>query len=427
MSRSVAYCVLIKNGEKRKFEDAWAHLKRELIWGPDVLEAWLEEGEQIDWEPEDVDSAALVDFDNKKLVWGERNGMQSAKAFSVYSRLLSQTWNGFTIECLRESQMYNLPADFYDGGRANRLVDEDEVDGLDNDELLDCIETVQEAAEYLKPDPDDEDDYDDDEEPFAWLTIVDKHGKARHRKLYELPIDLLCGDKSAMNTVAKQGSVEVPSEKSVSEGFCIDIAKKEIFIWGPPRTLDKFVKANQSWKGWSVNWAGSGGYGAQCEISGVRGVPMSDAEALSEFLPALLSNKRTTFANIVGAVGGSLKKTAIKATGCLTILLATPILLAGFFMSKLTEAGYAVIALVVIMVIMFKVLEWRIKSKFAKNDIAGHMASKDNGMEEQRSPVAGAVDEKVRLAEMNELLASCSLPSWETLEKQFPEMGKFPL
>ena len=52
MSKPVAYSVLIRNGQKRRFEEVWVTLYRELLWGPDAFEAWLEAGEEAGYEPQ---------------------------------------------------------------------------------------------------------------------------------------------------------------------------------------------------------------------------------------------------------------------------------------------------------------------------------------------------------------------------------------
>ena len=63
MSRSAAFCVLIRDGQQQRYAEVWASLRRELIWGADEFEAWLVAGGEADWEPEDISAVAVVDFD----------------------------------------------------------------------------------------------------------------------------------------------------------------------------------------------------------------------------------------------------------------------------------------------------------------------------------------------------------------------------
>ena len=64
--------------------------------------------QQVEWDPEDISSVALVDFDNKKLLWGEQDGFETARSYSVYNRLLNKTWPGFSIEQLSEERKAKL-------------------------------------------------------------------------------------------------------------------------------------------------------------------------------------------------------------------------------------------------------------------------------------------------------------------------------
>ncbi|MCC9641064.1 hypothetical protein LOC71_02180 [Rhodopirellula sp. JC740] len=412
MSRSAAYCVLIRDGNSRWFADVWGNLRRELVWGPDALESWLTAGEEIDWDPEDVCGAAIIDFDAQTLAWGEQDTLSPPRARALHHQLLQVAWPNFKIKRLAEHELdttlYSLLEE--------ESPEEDDQPGLWDDRH----ETVLEAARYFYPGMDDNEE-DEDETPFsegntgAWLSIIDQQGKLRQRGLSGVSVDLLSGDKSAVKALAKLDQVMVPHEKYVTEGLWFDLREKSIHYWGPdgPSTVDGL---QSNWANWKVHLADRG-YLQQCEAIGVPGKPMTDAEALAIFLPQVLSNKRMTMAGMLGVVGGSLKKTAMKATGCLIVVLSIPILLAAFFMNMWKEAGYALITLVVIVAAVFKFIEFKLRSKFRQSGFA----EKDEALEEQRPPVAGPLDEPARKQKLDEVLARCGLPPLSQIEPHFED------
>lgn len=405
MSKPVAWSVLIRDGQRRCFEDIWVTLYRELLWGPEAFEEWLTEGEEIDWEPEELSGVAIVDFDTKELRWGESEILEHPRSFTAYQRLLQTAWPGFEIRFLSQAEMYA------------------EVHGPTSDEepmIFDRPESVSEAADVDEdedPEDDEEDDDGDQDDIFltSWATIIDPKGKVRHRRVNEISSDLFSGNKQAVQNLANLKAAEVPPEKSVKEGMWIDLGKKEIGFWGGAKSLRDFPRLKQGWRKWNVTWAGEG-YADQCRVSGLPGVPMSEAEALAKFMPQVLSSKKFDMTNVIGAVGGELKKKAVKATGCLVVVMAVPILLVGFFMEKMKEAGYAIGALVVIVAIAFKVIERKIRNKFSKSPFA-EQDEPDNS----RPPVAGPLDDEGRREGLNRLLDASGFPPLEEIEPLFED------
>lgn len=104
------------------------------------------------------------------------------------------------------------------------------------------------------------------------------------------------------------------------------------------------------------------------------------------------------------------------------VVLAVPILLTGFFMDKLRESAYAVVALVAIVAVIFKVLESKVKNKFQNNPLSQREESDDS-----KPPVAGPLDDEERRREMDQLLERCGFPSLEELQPHFPESSTFDL
>jgi len=225
MSKPVTYSVLIRNGQKRCFEDLSAPLYRELLWGPDAYEEWLNQGSEIDGEPEELSGVAIVDFDTKQLRWGEDGDIhEPPRAQAVHQRLLEQAWPGFTITFLPIDELYV---------EVHGPAERDE----DDSEYVDRPNTVRDATLCLDEDDDIEEDYDDEEidYPKAWLTIIDKDGKAKQRVLIEVSVDLIIGRESAIKRLLKLDAVAIPPEIAVKEGLWIEtnVARDLIEFCGP--------------------------------------------------------------------------------------------------------------------------------------------------------------------------------------------------
>ncbi|HQX50435.1 MAG TPA: hypothetical protein PLY87_31390 [Planctomycetaceae bacterium] len=405
MSKPVTYSVLIRNGQKRCFEDLWARLYRELLWGPDAYEKWLNQGSEIDGEPEELSGVAIVDFDTKQLRWGEDGDIhEPPRAQAVHQRLLEQAWPGFTITFLSVDELYVEVQ-----GSAER----DEVDS----EYVDRPNTVRDATLCLDEDDDIEEDYDDEEidYPKAWLTIIDKDGKPKQRVLIEVSVDLIAGRESAIKRLLKLDAVAIPPEIAVKEGLWINRRDKKVGFWGGNEARRDFAMLKRSWSEWSVVWSDNG-YADQCAISDRPGIPLSDAHVLAKFVPRILCAQKINMATVFGSVGGELRKTAMKATGCLVFVLALPILLAGFFMDKLKEASYATWALVAITAVVFKVIEYRVTSKFKQGPLNTPIEVPD-----KKPPVAGPLDQDERRAGLDRILRACGFPSLAELEPYLPD------
>ena len=420
MSKSVALFIIIRDGQRRCYEDRWAFLYRELLWGAEDLETWLAQGEETDYEPEDLSGGVVINFDKRELIWCAGEGLEVPRVQAVHKQLMEQAWPDFQIRLVSESTL--------------RAASLDSEHAEENDDLCERYETVREAAGL--DDEDDEDDEDDDENDEndenddddddenddgydddltrAWVTLLDKHGNARHRNLEQISADIINGDKAAVEQLAKFKAAEVPPEKAVTEGLWIDIKAKEIGLWGGTSALRDFPRLQHSWQKWSVRWA-ENGYADQCEASGLPGVKMSDTDALTTIVPNILSTKRFDFGAVLGAVGGQLKSTAMKATGCLLVVLSVPILIFGFFAEKMQAAGIAIAVLAAVVAIAFKVIESRLKAKFRNAPF-----NRDDPTN-SRAPVAGPLDVDDRRRRLDQMLSTCGFPSIAELEPHFPE------
>lgn len=420
-----AVFVVIREGHKRVFYDSWAHvfLYRHLLWGDEALDEWLsaEEPDEDGFE-HDCCGGLVVDFDQKRLTWnGDDHELEIPRVASVLDRLLETAWPGYQIQ--------------YASGSIDELAvaaGESEVDGERNSmidgmpiELLDRPQTVRHAAGFDDdPDFEDEDEEEDEESDLterdvcAWVTLVDPEGRVRHRQFDEIPVDLIKRSAESLPDLLGLPAAEVPAEAGVREGIWFDSPTRTIGIWGRAAAKPLLPHVQQHWKGWNVTWS-SNGYSDHCAVSGPSGIPMSDAEALARLTPKILSTKRVDLSNLLGAFGGALKSTALKATGCLAIVLSLPVLLFGLIAGKMSAALITIVIVWVLIAIACKVLESKFKRKF-NGGLMGDMAQRETEGD-SRPPVAGPIDPQARRATFEQLLAASGLPSLDEIDKHVDE------
>ena len=87
-----AVFVLIRDGQRRYFADRWANafLFREILWGPDELERWLTESQEIDDWTAEASGGVVVDCDNRKLVWyGDEAMLECSGRYGASSSIRS--------------------------------------------------------------------------------------------------------------------------------------------------------------------------------------------------------------------------------------------------------------------------------------------------------------------------------------------------
>lgn len=405
---------LIRDGQTRMYVDHWAFvfLHRELLFGPDDFEAWVTRHEEI--EEWDDDSPSIVaDYDRKHLVWrAETAALQIPRVAALYDRLLQAAWPGFEIVAALEG-----PKD------PDEAVDEDELDPWEDERPA----TVREAARlYEEEDEDEFDDEDDDEERGfddeevrAWVTIVSADGAIRHRHLERLPEDLLAAEDDPLAALTALPPAEVPPEAVVAEGMWIDEGARAVGVWGGRALRHRLPGLCRAWEGWTVAWA-DGGYEDQCKISGPAGVPLKEAEALAKLLPSVLSTKRFDMGSVLDALGGGLKRTAIKATGCLLAVICLPLVIFGLVSGNWKAVLISIAITCGVVIVVFKTIERRVRKSFQRNMPSAADRS-------DAPPAAGPLDESERRRRIDGLLASAGLPGLAEVEPLFSEEGELGL
>ena len=414
-----AIFALIRGGQARFYGDRWAYvfLHREILFGPHDFEAWVSQLEELDEWSDECCGGAVADYDRKRLIWhGEVGALRIPRAAAVYDRLLQAAWPGFEVAFAREGIR-----DLTRAAGAGEPGEWDEGIGEYRPE------SVREAAR-LDDDEEDEDEGEDEgdeetatfdqEEVRAWVTIVGADGAMRHRHLEQLSADLLDARNEPLQTLRALPAAEVPPEAVVAEGMWIDEANRSIGVWGSRDLQDHLPEIRQAWQGWTVQWA-ERAYEEQCRVAGPAGVPMSEAEALAKILPTVLSTKRFDMSTMLGALGGGIKKTAVKATGCLLMVLCLPLVVFGLVSGNWRAVLISIAVTCVVVIAAFKLIEHRFKrailGKFPRQGA--------NGV----PPAAGPLEKSTRRKRIDELLASAGLPRLAEVEPLFPEKSELDL
>lgn len=399
-----AIFVLIRDGNTRYYGDRWAftHLFRELVWGPEDLETWLTHGEEIDDWSDEVSGGVVVDFDQKRLTWmGDDETLKIPRVANSFETLLRASWPGYEISFANRGIM-DLAA----------AAGEPDAEDYDDDSATRCS-TVQDAV-GIYMDGDEASEY-DEEDQRAWITVIDEEGAVRHRAVEEVSEDLIGGRESSLQQLLDLPAAEVPTESVVVEGMWIDQPNREIGFWGGHAAKMIYPQMQGAWEGWSVKWADKG-YADQCAVSGPSGITMSDAEALGGIVPIILSTKRFDMGTLFGAMGGQIKKTAIKATGCLLMVLCAPVLIFGAISGNWQATLITIAVVTILIALAFKVIEYKLKRKFSMDQF---VSDQEDAAGQERPAVAGPTNERQRKEKLASLLQAAGLPSLSEIEPHY--------
>ena len=404
---SITVFGVVRNGQTQFYASRYssAVVQREIVFGPDDFLAWVEQLEPLEEWPDGCEDGAVVNFDRRVLAWRvEVNPLKPPRAFAAYERLLSVAWPGFELSFAYggaadlaraagieapESQHASRPRAVREAGR----VYEDEAMG-DDDEINPADEPR-------------EGDFGPDE-IRAWATIIEGDGAKRHRWLERLPVDLIDDVDDSLNALRDLPPGQVPPEKVVGEGAWFDERNRTISLWGKPDLASELPAFRKEWKGWSVAWVDDG-YSRQCEAAGAAGTPLSDVQAVAAFLPGVLTTLQFEPSLILSAIGGSLKRTAIKATGCLLVVISLPLVIFGLVSGNWQAVLITIGILVALAVALFKWIEHRFKKKFA-----GVLPRSDGSG--GKIAAAGPATDSERRTRIDRLLQSAGLPTLAELE-----------
>lgn len=405
--------VFVRDGNKTIFADRWAGalMQREILWGPAALEQFATQltetsADEMSYREQGV----LVDYDAKQLMWsGDAGSGGVPTTKTAFQKLLQTAWPSFEIIICPEGVPVSQPTGLES--------DEDSFDEEEEDPFYGRCTAIADVAQFEGGTAVQVVDADDGFEGFepddtrAWLTLISKKQRVIHAHLMELPVDVLQPAASLGNTISKLKRATVPRESVVTEGIVIDMPAKMVSIWGGDTLLARRDQIDTGWKNWTVNWID--GYRGHCQAANVDGMFMSDAEAIAPMIPMLLSTKRFDPSALLGAMGGGIKKTAAKLTGCLYLLVCLPILIFATFSGQWIAALVTMLVTLIIFFVIFKSVERKVKKKMAP---ATEMATGAKGGPDQSTPPsAGPQDADERKATLDALLQKSGFPSLENV------------
>lgn len=408
-----AMFAVIRDGETTLYRDpaGSAMVARNLVWGAETLETWLLQHQPADYFDEDAEAGAVVDFDAQALLWyGNMDFHQHVRGQELLDVLIENAWTGFEVLYAIDGLLdLRIAAGDDSLRRSPGLISQDDDEDEAFDERYPTIEDDRNECE-------DE----DDEDQFAWLTILDQDNVVHHRRLSSVTMDLIDNQPGSLDNLMRASVSEVPAEANVAEGMFIDQQNQSICIWGG-RLMPKvecLMRAN--WPGWEINLIPRGGYQTQCERSGPPGRPLEDTQALGLIVPQLLFTQRVDPSFMFGEIGKSVKGFLKLIVGMLTVLVCTPFALFALFTGN-WKIGAIIIGLIVFFVVVtFKWFEFRWKRNFQSTI---KMAKQEAGDESDSYPVvAGPTDEQTRRVELDKLLATSGLPSLNLIQPHFEDV-----
>ena len=452
-----ALLAIIRGGQTRYYIDDWSGLTlhRELVWGPEAFEDWIVARAELEELEETYSSTVVVNFDRKQLTFRiDSDALEIPKVGALFNRLVAAAWPGYEIasvaldhellEALGEQTTPEWSAnpdyariEYRPESVASAVGDiEDDIDNFDDDFDEDFEEdpaddtdgdrtdrhngSTQDGEQSNSADAkeddgfDDEDDDDDLEfgetELRAWVTIISNDGSIEHRQLSELPQELLQANPSAIEELAELPGCDVPAEAVVREGMWVNSGSRTLSIWGGPSTQAALPVVESAWKGWTVQWAPRG-YAQHCADTGPTGQVLSTEKALAKLLPMLMSTHRMSFGSLFSVIGGAVKKTAMKATGCLVVVVCLPIFIFGLVSGNWTAVAWTIGITVSLAVVAFKLVEWQVAKKFRQSIDAAEDEQNIHG-----SPTAGPLDKSQRRVALDALLATAGLPAISKIE-----------
>ena len=409
-----AMFALIRDGQTTLFNDPCgsAFFARNLVWGQEGLEQWLSRREPVDQFDPESQAGAVIDFDAQAILWYTDDGaVEHPRSIQMLDALIAVAWPGF--EFLYADGMSDLQ--IAAGGSICDAEDQAlRVREQDGDPLEHRSVTIDEELESAgEIDPDDE----DEDERFAWITILDHENLVHHRLLGEVTVDVIRNRDQPLDRLKSLEPHVVPAEINVTEAILFDEPSGEIRVWGGRNVAAISREMTAAWENWQVACVESDGYEEQCRFSGPVGQPMSATRALGSVVPILLMTKRVDPAMMLGEIGKSFKGCMTKVVASVTVLVCLPFAIFALVTGNWKEGGITIGIIVALVVIAFKLIEIKWRRGFA-----AEMAESQMGVglsDDKLAPVAGPIDSRERRSRLDQLLRDAGMPSVAEVEPHF--------
>ncbi|TWU04701.1 hypothetical protein [Stieleria varia] len=381
-----AIFVFVQGNEKRYFYDQWAApvLVRELLWGPVALQQWLTEDEELEDWTDEISGGAVVDLVTRDLIWySDTSAYEIQRMQDVIARLIRAAWPGFNVRYATDGAI--------ELAQAAGETDWDD----DESEPMSRPESIDEAAME-----------DENEGLLAWITLIDESERVSHLHVTALPLDFIRGPQHFLSALQDEVGDEMPEEMVCQEGVWIDVPARRIGLWGVHETTKLLDDLKRNWQGWQVDWI-EHGYEEQCAVSGPSGEPITDAQVLRLITSVLLSTDRFDLRQFYRMAGQQFKRSARRATGCLTTLLCMPLIIYALLSGNWKWPLILVTTVVVLVTLLFKSIEIAIKQKYSQSQLGDRGADRNPS----RAPAAGPLGPDQRRAALDKTLRAAGLPS----------------
>lgn len=388
-----------------------ALLSRNLVWGSDALEEWLSTRNAIDDFDYDCEAGVVVDYDAKAILWyAPQEWLEHPRSFQLLDRLVEHAWPDFEIlyaDSLSDLQIAAGDSLAHANGHALSLREDDsESQEFHRGETLD--DEIESEDEW---DPDDED------ERFAWITILDPGNSVHHRLIGEITMDIISNRGNPIERLKGLRQYDVPAEQNVVEGMVIDETSKTIDLWGGRDIIQVIGAMADRWPGWTIERLDSDAYDAQCRISGPAGRPLSAEQALGDLVPLLLLTKRIDPSMLIGAIGKSFKGLMVRLVAFGTMLVCLPFAIFALVTGNWKVGGITIGIVVALVVIVFKIIEAKWRKGFAKTMAESSLQAEPG--DEHLPVVAGPMDPIRRRIALDELLLRADMPTVQAIEPFF--------
>ncbi len=354
-----AMIALIRDGQTTLYREPGgsALFHNNLIWGHRELQAWLDERTPVDDFDDKSASGVVVDFDARAVLWYNACAPREfPRTTQIIDTLIRTAWPEFEIIYADGMSDLRIAA-----GRSGTALGHDgtSLRLIDDDGLIDRCEALEDVAEdFVEFEPDDED------ERYAWVTILGEDQTLHHRLIGEIPLDVIGNERAPIDRLMALPAYEVPAERNLLEAMLIDVPGRSVRVWGDRNIGAVACGMRPHWPDWTIDVIESDGYRQHCRFSGPAGEPLSEAEALGEVLPELLRGKQFDPAEVIGQMGQAAQGCLAKLLALVTAMVCFPFFVFAIVSGNWKSGAIAIGIIVLVVVLLFQWISHRIRRRF---------------------------------------------------------------
>lgn len=404
---------LIRDGQTTLYREPGgsASFHCNLIWGPRELQTWLDDRGPVEEFDDDSAAGVVVDFDAQAVLWyAECEPREFPRTAELVDKLIRTAWPEFEIIYADGMSDLQIAA-----GRSRTAVGSDATSLrlIEEDGLIDRCETVEDVTEGdidFAPE--------DDDECYAWITILCEDQTLNHRLIGEIPLDVIRNEHAPIDRLLALPAYDVPAERNVLEALVVDVPGRIVRIWGG-RNIGAVARGMlPHWTGWTIELIESDGYRQQCRFSGPPGQPLRDVDALGEVIPELLMDRRLDPAEVIGDLGKAAQGCLARIVALLTVLVCFPFFVFAIVSGNWKTGAIAIGVIVLVVVVLFQWMSHRVRRGFRTRLAEPWNAQAATGPPQT---YVGPADRQDRRSRLDALLRRAGLPSLDECELHLDE------